>query len=140
MHNETEGKLTLKLIPTSKVPYTGLVYRKDRWPDLTLKGCSNREESILHQDEKMTTSAVDGLLKMLDLIHMIIYNVFLTHSEEFSTLEKRNQWSLNTSGPQGKCNLQLSLGKISACQPSEVKNNKNNQTQDPLVQNTAAFN
>ena len=29
MHNETEGKLTLRLIPTSKVPYTGLVYRED---------------------------------------------------------------------------------------------------------------
>ena len=30
MHNETEGKLTLRLIPTPKDPYTGLVYREDR--------------------------------------------------------------------------------------------------------------
>ena len=29
MHNETEGKLTLRLIPTSKGPYIGLVYRED---------------------------------------------------------------------------------------------------------------
>ena len=44
MHNETEGKLTLRLIPTSKVPYTRLAYKKDSWPDLTLKWCSNREK------------------------------------------------------------------------------------------------
>ena len=42
MHNETEGKLTLRFIPTSKGPYTGLVYREDSWPDLTLKWCSSR--------------------------------------------------------------------------------------------------
>ena len=42
MHNKTEGKLTLRLIPTSKGPYTGLVYREDSWPDLTLKWCSIR--------------------------------------------------------------------------------------------------
>ena len=42
MHNETEGKLTLRLIPTSKGPYTGLGYREDSWPDLTLKWCSSR--------------------------------------------------------------------------------------------------
>ena len=42
MHNEMEGKLTLRLIPTSKGPYTGLVYKEDSWPDLTLKLCSNR--------------------------------------------------------------------------------------------------
>ena len=42
MHNETEGKLTLKLIPTSKGPYTELVYREDSSPDLTLKWCSSR--------------------------------------------------------------------------------------------------
>ena len=77
MH-ETEGKLTFRLIPTSKGLYTGLVYREDSWPDLTLKWCSNRGETTLHQDGKMTTSEVDGLPKMLDLIHMIIYNVFLT--------------------------------------------------------------
>ena len=29
MHNEMEGKLTLRLIPTSKGPYTGLVYKED---------------------------------------------------------------------------------------------------------------
>ena len=49
MHNETKEKLTLRLIPTSKVPYTGLVYREDSWPDLTLKWCSNRGETTLHQ-------------------------------------------------------------------------------------------
>jgi len=32
----------------------------------------------LHQDEKTTISEVDSLPKMLDLIHMIIYDVFLT--------------------------------------------------------------
>ena len=42
MHNETEGKLTLRLIPTSNGPYIGLVYREDSWPDLTLKWCSSR--------------------------------------------------------------------------------------------------
>ena len=42
MHNETEGKLTLRLIPTSKGPYSGLVYGEDSWPDLTLKWCSSR--------------------------------------------------------------------------------------------------
>ena len=42
MHNETEGKLTLRLIPTSKGPYTGLVYREDSWPDFTLKWCLSR--------------------------------------------------------------------------------------------------
>ena len=78
MHDETEGKLTLRLIPTSKEPYTGLVYREDSWPDLTLKLCSNRGETTVHQDEKTTTLVVDSLPKMLDLIHMIIYNVFLT--------------------------------------------------------------
>jgi len=31
-----------------------------------------------HQDEKTTTSEVESLPKMLALIHMIIYNVFLT--------------------------------------------------------------
>ena len=77
MHNETEGKLTLRLIPISKGLYTGLVYREDSWPDLTLKWCSNRGETTLHQDEKMT-SEVDSLPKMLELIRMIIYNVFLT--------------------------------------------------------------
>ena len=71
MHNETEGKLTLRLISTSKGPYSGLVYREDSWPDLTLKWCSNRGESILHQDETMTTSEVDSLPKILDLICMI---------------------------------------------------------------------
>ena len=35
-------------------------------------------ETTLHQDEKTTTSEVDSLLEMLDLIRMIIYNVFLT--------------------------------------------------------------
>ena len=44
MHNETEGKLTLRLISTSKGPYTGLVYREDSWPDLTLKWCSNKKK------------------------------------------------------------------------------------------------
>ena len=78
MHNETEGKLTLRLIPTSKGPYTRLVYREDSWPDLTLKWGSNRGETTLHQDEKMKASEVETLPKMLDLIHMIIYNVFLT--------------------------------------------------------------
>ncbi|KAB0383300.1 hypothetical protein FD755_005217 [Muntiacus reevesi] len=34
MHNETEGKLTLRLIPTSKGPYTGLVYREDKDDDI----------------------------------------------------------------------------------------------------------
>ena len=29
MHTEIEGKLTLGLIPISKGPYTGLVYRED---------------------------------------------------------------------------------------------------------------
>ena len=77
MHNETEGKLTLRLIPTSKGPHPGLGYGEDRWPYLTLKWCSNRGETTLHQDEKMTTSEVDSLPKMLDLIRMIIY-VFLT--------------------------------------------------------------
>ena len=76
MHNETEGKLTLRLIPTSKVPYTRLAYKKDSWPDLTLKWCSEKN-TTLHQDEK-TTSEVDSLPKMLKLICMIIYNVFLT--------------------------------------------------------------
>jgi len=78
MHNETEGKLILRLIHTSKGPYTGLVYREDSWPDLTLKWCSNRGETTLYQDEKMTTSEVDSLPKMQDLISMIIYNVTLT--------------------------------------------------------------
>ena len=72
MHSEIEGKLTLRLIPTSKGPYTELVYREDSSPHLTLKWCSNREETTLHQDEKKTTSEVDNLPKMLDLIHMII--------------------------------------------------------------------
>ena len=74
MHNETEGKLTLRLIPTSKGPYTGLVYREESWPDLTLKWYL---EEKLQQEEKTTTSEIDSLPKMLDLIHMIIY-VFLT--------------------------------------------------------------
>ena len=78
MHSEMEGKLTLRLIPTSNVPYTRLIYREDSWPDLTLKWCSNRGETTLHQDEKMTTSELDSMPKMMDLIHMIIYNVFLT--------------------------------------------------------------
>ena len=78
MHNETEGKLTLRLIPISKGLYTGLVYREDSWPDLTLKWCSNTGETTLHQDEKTMTSEVDSLPKMLELIRMIIYNVFLT--------------------------------------------------------------
>ena len=78
MHNETEGKLTLRLIPTSQGVYTGLVYGEDNWPDLTLKWCSDTGESTLQQDEKTTTSEVDSLLKMLDLIHMIIYKAFLT--------------------------------------------------------------
>ena len=77
MHNETEGKLTLRLIPTSKGPYTGLIYREDNWRDLTLKRCSNRGETALHQDKKTMTSEVDSLPKMLDLIRMVIY-VFLT--------------------------------------------------------------
>ena len=78
MQNETEGKLTVRLIPTSKGPYTGLVYREESWHDLTLKWCSNRGETTLHQDEKTMTSQVDSLPKMLDLILMIIYNVCLT--------------------------------------------------------------
>ena len=78
MHNEAEGKLTLRLIPTSKGAYAGLVYREDNWPDLTLKWCSDTGESTLQQDEKTTTSEVDSLPKMLDLIHMIIYKAFLT--------------------------------------------------------------
>ena len=45
MHNETKEKLTLRLIPTSKGPNTGLVYREDNWPDLTLKWCSNKRNS-----------------------------------------------------------------------------------------------
>ena len=77
MHIETEGKLTLRLIPTSKGPYPGLVYREDSWPDLTLKWRSNRGETVLHQDEKIT-SEVNSLPKMLDLIRMIIHNVLLT--------------------------------------------------------------
>ena len=77
MHNKTEGKLTLRLIPTSKGPYTGLVYKKDSWPDLTLKWWSNRGETTVHQDEKTTTLEVDSLPEMLGLIRMIIY-VFLT--------------------------------------------------------------
>ena len=77
MQNETEGKLTLRLIPTSKGPYTGLFYSEESWHGLTLKWCSNRGETTLHQDEK-TTSEVDNLPKMLDLIRMIIYNSFLT--------------------------------------------------------------
>ena len=75
MHNETEGKLTLRLIPTSKGPYIGLVYREDSWPDLTL---AQTGETTLNQDEKTATSEADSLSKMLDLIRMIIYNVFLT--------------------------------------------------------------
>ena len=67
MHNETEGKLTLRLIPTSKGPYTGLVYKEDSWPDLTLKWSSNRGETTLQQDENTMTSEVDSLPKMLDL-------------------------------------------------------------------------
>ena len=35
-------------------------------------------ETPLHQDEKTATSEADSLSKMLDLIRMIIYNVFLT--------------------------------------------------------------
>ena len=77
MHNEIEEKLTQILIPISKGPYTGLVYREDSWPDLTLKWWSHRGETTLHQN-KMMTSEVDSLPKMLDLICMIIYNVFLT--------------------------------------------------------------
>ena len=83
MHDETEGKLTLRLIPTSEEPCTGLVYREDSWPDLTLKWSSNRGETTVHQDEKKMTSEVNSLPKTLDLIHMIIYNVFLT-SETFA--------------------------------------------------------
>ena len=64
MHNETEGKLTLRLIPTSKGPNTRLIYREDNWPDLTLKWCSNRGETALHQDKKKTTSEIDSLPKM----------------------------------------------------------------------------
>ncbi|KAB0340660.1 hypothetical protein FD754_022939 [Muntiacus muntjak] len=30
MHSEIEGKLTLRLIATSKGPYTGLIYREDK--------------------------------------------------------------------------------------------------------------
>ncbi|KAB0369265.1 hypothetical protein FD755_019270, partial [Muntiacus reevesi] len=30
LHSEIDGKLTLRLIPTSKGPYTGLVYREDK--------------------------------------------------------------------------------------------------------------
>ena len=78
MHSEIEGKLTRWLIPSSKGPYTGLVYREDSWPDLTLKWCSNRGETALYQDEKNLTSEVDSLPKMLDLICMSSYNVFLT--------------------------------------------------------------
>ena len=78
MHNETEGKLAFRLIPTSKDPYTGLVYREDSCLDLTLKWYSNRGETRVHQDEKTTTSEVHSLPKTLDLIHMITYNVFLT--------------------------------------------------------------
>ena len=77
MHSEIEGKLTHRLIPTSKGPYTGLVYREDSWPDLILKWYSNRGEIALHQDEKNLTLEADSLPKMLDLICMIIY-VFLT--------------------------------------------------------------
>ena len=78
MHSEIERKLTFRLIPTSKGPYTRLVYREDSWPDLTLKLLSNSRETTLHQDKKTTTSEIDSLPKMLDLIHIIIYNVFLT--------------------------------------------------------------
>ena len=78
MQNETEEKLTVRLIPTYKDRYTGLVCREESWPDLTLKWCSNRGETTLHQDEKMMTSEIDSLPKMLDLICMVIYNVFLT--------------------------------------------------------------
>ena len=63
MHNETEGKLTLRLIPTSKGPHPGLGYGEDSWPYLTLKWCSNRGETTLHQDEKRTLSEVDSLLR-----------------------------------------------------------------------------
>ena len=77
MHDETEGKLTLRVIPTSKGPYTGLVYREDSWPDLTLNDAQTGK-TTLHQDKKTTTSEVDSLPKMLDLLRMIIYNVFLT--------------------------------------------------------------
>ena len=73
MHNETKGKLTLRLIPTPKDPYTGLVYGEDRWPDFTLKWSSNRGETTLHQDEKMMTSEVDSLSKMLELIHLLSF-------------------------------------------------------------------
>ena len=55
MHNEAEEKLTLRLIPTSKGPYAGLVYREDNWPDLTLKWCSENEQRMkLHQDDEIT--------------------------------------------------------------------------------------
>ncbi|KAB0361973.1 hypothetical protein FD755_010348 [Muntiacus reevesi] len=38
MHSEIEGKLTLRLIPTSKGPYTGLVYREDRREEDNIRG------------------------------------------------------------------------------------------------------
>ena len=78
MHSEIEGNLTLRLIPTSKGPYTALVYREDSWPDLTLKWCLNRGETPLYQDKKKMTSEADSLPKMLDLISMSIYSAFLT--------------------------------------------------------------
>ena len=86
MYSETEGKLTLGLIPTSKgwTDYwtnleraslnTGLPRERTADLKLTLKRCS--EETALYWDEKKTTSGVDSLPKMLDLICMIIYNVF----------------------------------------------------------------
>ena len=77
MHNETEGKLTLRLIPTSKGPYTRLVYKKTA-NLISPQNDAQTGETTLHQDEKTTTSEVDSLPKMLDLIRMIIYNVFLT--------------------------------------------------------------
>ena len=44
---QTEKKLTLTLIPTSKGLYTGLVYKKYSWPDLTLKWRSNRRNGTI---------------------------------------------------------------------------------------------
>ena len=52
MHRKIEGKSTLRLILTSKDPYTGLPYRANSWPDHTLERCSNRRNCIiLGQDD-----------------------------------------------------------------------------------------
>ena len=75
MHSETEGKLTLQLVPSSKDPHTD--WPIERAADLKLILKWHSEETRIHQDAKKT-SEVGCLPKMLDLICMIIYNVFLT--------------------------------------------------------------